>query len=260
MVVSGTLWFAASQGCWAEHPVVLTMTRGAVRRCLGEDALRAIRPPPREACLSLSAFLSVLQAKDALEARAHSPSLHSEPAAAICQLLLFPKKKKNPATDPGLSGSERPRLQGRGNGSSVAEGRTTPSLLALFAPLSYIFGWDCGCAGAGVVLSQEPAGWRWSPKDVGGFAVNREHGPKAELLARAPWCSSCSCLGGGGGLGKRTWKHPSVGFGNSPPGHERCPHGLSITRHRTGMCPSRAQPCRDTCRGTPLASLLEDER
>lgn len=93
-------------------------------RCLGEDALRAIRPPPREACLSLSAFLSVLRAKDALEARAHSPSLHSEPAAAICQLLLFPKKK--PATDPGLSGSERPRLQDRGNGLSIAEGRALP--------------------------------------------------------------------------------------------------------------------------------------
>lgn len=80
------------------------------------------------------------------------------------------KKKKNPATDPGLSGSERPRLQGRGNGSSIAEGRTTLSLLALFAPLSYIFRWDCGCTGAGVVLSQEPAGWRWSPKVPGGRA------------------------------------------------------------------------------------------
>lgn len=34
MVVSEMLWFAACQGCWAEHPVVLAMPRGATRRCL----------------------------------------------------------------------------------------------------------------------------------------------------------------------------------------------------------------------------------
>lgn len=96
--------------------------------------------------------------------------------------------------------------------------------------------------------------------DVGGFAVNRERGPNAELLAPAPSCSSCSCLGGGGGLGKRTWKHPSVGLGNGPASTSGARNGLSITRHRTGMCPSRAQPRRDARRGTPLASLLEDER
>lgn len=96
--------------------------------------------------------------------------------------------------------------------------------------------------------------------DVGGFAVNRERGPNAELLAPAPSCSSCSCLGGGGGLGKRTWKHPSVGLGNGPASTSGARNGLSITRHRTGMCPSRAQPRQDARRGTPLASLLEDER
>lgn len=77
-------------------------------------------------------------------------------------------QKKPPAMDPGLSGSERPRLQGRGKGSSIAAGRAPPGFLTLFAPLSYIFGWDCGCAGA--VLSREPAGWRRSPKVPGGRA------------------------------------------------------------------------------------------
>lgn len=70
------------------------------------------------------AFLYVPRAKDAPEARAHSPSLHSEPAVAIRQLLLFPKK---PAKDHGLSGGERPGLRGRGNGSSGTEGRAPPA-------------------------------------------------------------------------------------------------------------------------------------
>lgn len=99
------------------------------------------------------------------------------PFANFC----FLKKKKNkPATDPGLSGSERPRLQDRGNGSSIAEGRAPPGVLALFAPLSYVFGWDCGCAGTGVVLSREPAGWRRSPKVPGG------HAPRGAACAGRP--------------------------------------------------------------------------
>lgn len=89
------------------------MPGGRCSPCHPTTAARSLPVPP--------GFLSVPRAKDALEARAHSPSPHSEPAAAICQLLLFPKK--NPAPDPGLSGSERPRLQGRGNGLSIAAGR-----------------------------------------------------------------------------------------------------------------------------------------
>lgn len=96
------------------HPVFLLPPPALSCRCLGEDALRAIRPPPREACLSLSAFLSVLQAKDALEARAHSPSLHSEPAAAICQLLLFPKKEKITRDRPRSERQRTPKTSGPG--------------------------------------------------------------------------------------------------------------------------------------------------
>lgn len=101
---------------------------GAERRCLGEDALRAIRPPPREACLSLPAFLSVPRARDALEARAHCPSLHSEPAAAIRQLLLFPNK---PRARPRSERQRTPRTAGPGNVSSIAAGRapSSPPLL-----------------------------------------------------------------------------------------------------------------------------------
>lgn len=46
-------------------------------------------------------------------------------------------------------------------GHSTPPPASSPPLL----PFSYVFRWDCGCAG--VVLSRESAGWRWSPKVPG---------------------------------------------------------------------------------------------
>lgn len=141
------------------HPISLLPTLSC--RCLGEDALRAIRPPPREACLSLPASFLFR------EQRMPSKRELTPPLCTLNQPLPFANFcffQKNPTPDPGLSGSERPRLQGRGNGSSIAAGRapSSPPLL----PFSYVFGWDCGCAGG--VLSWEPAGRKWSPKVLGG--------------------------------------------------------------------------------------------
>lgn len=83
------------------------------------------------------------------------------PFANFC----FFQKKTKPVTDPSLSGSERPRLQSRGNGSSITEGRAPPSLLAPFAPPSLRFWmglrmcrcWHGPLPGAGQ-LGTEPKG------------------------------------------------------------------------------------------------------
>lgn len=108
------------------------------------------------------AFLFVPRAKDAPEARAHSPSLHSEPAVAIRQLLLFPKKTcKRPRSERRRA----PRTSGPGEWVEWHRRQSPSSLLAPFAPLPYVLGADCGCAG--VVLSWDPAGWRRSPKVAG---------------------------------------------------------------------------------------------
>lgn len=58
------------------------------------------------------------------------------------------------------------RAGGTGRASLKAEPppASSPPLL----PLPYVFGWDCGCAGAGVVLSREPVSWGRSPKVAGG--------------------------------------------------------------------------------------------
>lgn len=133
------------------------MPGGRCSPCHPTTAARSLPVPP--------GFLSVPRAKDALEARAHSPSPHSEPAAAICQLLLFPKKK--PRARPRSERQRTPKTSGPGE--RVEHRRRQSPLSASSPPLlpfSYVFGWDCGCAGR--VLSWEPAGRRRSPKVPGG--------------------------------------------------------------------------------------------
>lgn len=127
-----SMWDGPWALCPPFHPLFLLPTLSC--RCLGEDALRAIRPPPCEACLSLSAFLSVPRAKDALEAQAHSPSLHSEPAAAICQLLLFPKKPKT-RDRPRSERQQTPKFfRAGGMGRALLKAEPPFGLLAPFAP------------------------------------------------------------------------------------------------------------------------------
>lgn len=135
-----SMWDGPWALCPPFHPLFLLPTLSC--RCLGEDALRAIRPPPCEACLSLSAFLSVPRAKDALEAQAHSPSLHSEPAAAICQLLLFPKKPKT--RDRPRSERQRTPKFFRAGGMGRALLKAEPPLRLprpLCSPFPMFFGW-----------------------------------------------------------------------------------------------------------------------
>lgn len=100
-------------------PILLTLFPFSCR-CLGEDALCAIRPPPRQACLSLPAFLSVPRAKDAPKSELTPPLCTLNQPLPFANFCFF---QENPVPDPGLSGSERPRFQGRGNGSSIATGR-----------------------------------------------------------------------------------------------------------------------------------------
>lgn len=86
---------------------------------LGLPFCSASRGCPRSAS---SLPLSALQTS-----RCHSPT------------SAFPKTK--PTTDPGLSGSEHPRLQRRGNGSSIAAGKAPPfpASSSPFAPLFLCF-------------------------------------------------------------------------------------------------------------------------
>lgn len=81
---------------------------GAERRCLGEDALRAIRPPPCEACLSLPASLSVLRARSALKARAQPP------LCTLNQPLPFAKLRCSQASRARPGCERQRRARGRG--------------------------------------------------------------------------------------------------------------------------------------------------
>lgn len=110
-------------------PPVLQMPGGRCSPCHPTTAARSLPVPPGLPFCSTS--------QGCPRSASSVPSPRSEPAAAIRQLLLVPKI---PAPDPGLSGSERPRLRGRGNGLSIAAGRapSSPPLL----PFSHVFGWD----------------------------------------------------------------------------------------------------------------------
>lgn len=100
--------------CSLCHPTTASRSLPAP---LGLPLCSASRGCPRSAS---SLPLSALRAS-----RCHSPT------------SAFPNTK--PTSDPGLSGSEHPRLQRGGSGSSIAAGRAPPGLLTPFAPLFLCF-------------------------------------------------------------------------------------------------------------------------
>lgn len=94
--------------------------------------------------------------------------------------------------------------------------------------------------------------------------------PLAPRVGRGRFCckprtwpqsgAACARPGGGGGLGKRAWRDPSVGLGNGPPAVS----GARVASPSPATAPGCAQaglsPTGTHPVGQRLGSLLEDER